>query len=339
MSSFYVEKVRVQFVKKHENADNLEIAIALNHPVVVRKGQFKKGDEAIYISVDAILPDIPQFSFLSEGDRSCLRAKKLRGVYSQGLLVKPWCTCGAKWVESCDDNCLMLLDVGADVRNIIGITKWEPQLDLRTGGDNVKDPGFIPVYTDLESLRRYDDILEEGEEVVLTEKTHGANGRFLYKDECFWIGSHRCIKKESETSIWWVAAKRAGLFDKLPFIPDMILYGEVFGANVQDMDYDRKQLDIVAFDIFDIKTGTYLDVDSFQKVCKDIGVPIAPVLYRGPWNKELLSLANGPTIVGNGKHTREGFVVRPVKERWNEQIGRVILKMVGENYLMRKKKK
>jgi len=33
---------------------------------------------------------------------------------------------------------------------------------------------------------------------------------------------------------------------------------------------------------------------------------------------------------------REGWVGRPVKERYDHRVGRVILKMVGEGYLMSK---
>jgi len=46
-------------------------------------------------------------------------------------------------------------------------------------------------------------------------------------------------------------------------------------------------------------------------------------------------LSEGPSLVG-GTHGREGVVVKPVIERDNPAIGRVILKYVGDAYLFGK---
>lgn len=35
-------------------------------------------------------------------------------------------------------------------------------------------------------------------------------------------------------------------------------------------------------------------------------------------------------------HVREGFVVKPIRERQDPRLGRVFLKMAGEGYLLRK---
>jgi hypothetical protein len=42
------------------------------------------------------------------------------------------------------------------------------------------------------------------------------------------------------------------------------------------------------------------------------------------------------SIVRGAGNIREGFVVRPLKERFDGEIGRVILKYIGESYLLRK---
>lgn len=36
-------------------------------------------------------------------------------------------------------------------------------------------------------------------------------------------------------------------------------------------------------------------------------------------------------------YVREGFVVKPLRERYHPRLGRVILKRHGEGYLLRKK--
>jgi hypothetical protein len=68
-------------------------------------------------------------------------------------------------------------------------------------------------------------------------------------------------------------------------------------------------------------------------------IPTVPVLYSGPWNKELVSLAEGPTTINNAGHVREGFVIKTVKESWSPVVHRRILKYVGTGYLLRKEDK
>jgi len=51
----------------------------------------------------------------------------------------------------------------------------------------------------------------------------------------------------------------------------------------------------------------------------------------------LAKLANEDSSLGD--HIREGVVVKPVKERWNERVGRVIMKYIGEEYELKKDKK
>jgi hypothetical protein len=83
-----------------------------------------------------------------------------------------------------------------------------------------------------------------------------------------------------------------------------------------------------------------LDYDEMVAIAAEMNLPTVPILYRGPWSEEhkadLWALAEGPTVVGNGTHVREGWVLRPTKERADLRLGRVIMKLHGEGYLTRK---
>jgi RNA ligase (TIGR02306 family) len=270
--------------------------------------------------------DDERFSFLTDSvtkKQHRIKAKKLRGVFSMGMLIPA------------DPN----WEVGQNVQQELRIDKWEPPLKLPRGmsfgpSNQEKDPGIIPVYTDLDSLRKYKNVLEEGEEVILTEKIHGANARYVHAQDRFWAGSHRQFKKRDENNLWWKAALKYDLENKLAQYPDMAIYGEVYGQ-VQDLRYDTDQGEVrfAAFDLFDVKTGRYVDYPDFVKFCQQIDVPIVPVLYQGPWKDLLREQAEGKSTIAS--HMREGFVVRPVKERWHDRCGRVIFKLVGEGYLLR----
>ena len=92
------------------------------------------------------------------------------------------------------------------------------------------------------------------------------------------------------------------------------------------------------FDVMEIKTKRYLDF-SEAHLKWEYGMPgWVPIIYKGPWKPELRSLAEGPSTVPGANHVREGIVIKPVIERWDERIGRVILKLHGEGYLTRKEK-
>ena len=134
MSEFHVNVVRFTNVVKHPQADSLYIAkIHGGYPVIFKGkefgGSFSEGDLAVYIPVDSVVPATKEWAWLSppveqllpggekvmvepevprEKDRR-VRAKRLRGVFSMGMLGVP--PEGA--VE------------GQDVAELMGITKYE----------------------------------------------------------------------------------------------------------------------------------------------------------------------------------------------------------------------
>lgn len=325
MSTFKVEVVELPEFQKHPNADRLFITKIFDYPVIFNVDNgYKQGDLVAYVPVDAVVPMTPEWAFLGDSTRSHrIKAKKLRGIFSMGMLTPA--PAGSR--------------PGDDVAEKLGIIKYESPEPESLGGENEKDPGFIPTYTDIENYRRYPHVIEKGEEVVLSEKLHGCNGRFCYHSQTnrFWAGSRTCIKKEDPKNLWWRAAFKHDLPTKLATFPNLVFYGEVYGQ-VQDLRYGAAQNDLFLrfFDVFDIESGRYLDYDDAMDKIKRADLEPAPILYRGPWSTDLLDLCEGKSELAD--HTREGFVVKPTKERWSDQVGRTILKMIGQGYLLRKGK-
>jgi hypothetical protein len=67
---------------------------------------------------------------------------------------------------------------------------------------------------------------------------------------------------------------------------------------------------------------------------KEIGLSdnIVPVIYRGEYSlNKVKELAQGNTSLG-GDHLKEGVIVKPVKERVDGKLGRVILKFINPMY-------
>ncbi len=362
MSEFHVNVVRLSNVSKHPNADSLYIAkIHGGYPIIFKGkefgGAFAPGDLAVYIPVDSLVPATKEYAWLSpqvevllpggekqmvdaevprEKDRR-VRAKRLRGVFSMGMLGIP--PEGA--VE------------GQDVAELMGITKYEEPEEVinasRTDGFQVPAPRLklMPSVYDIEGLRRYTDAFKPGEAYVCTEKLHGQNARFVHDGEKLHVGSRTRWLTTEERNTWADAATRYELAAKLAQEPGLVFFGETYGNNT-DMPYGVTRAktgdEVRFFDIWDSNMGIFLDHDTFVKVCTRLSLDMAPELCRGTWSEgefeKLAPLAEGKTTLGGG-HVREGFVIKPLIERCMDRPdgyigGRLILKLHGEGYLTRK---
>jgi RNA ligase (TIGR02306 family) len=204
-------------------------------------------------------------------------------------------------------------------------------------GDDARDPGGVPCY-DIEGYRRHQSVFQPGEPVWITEKIDGCNFRAVWKGGLLHVGSHTRFKKRETPNLWWQSIKGLDLEDKLQYYPNLALFGEVYGQ-VGGMDYGvtrNSGTRLVLFDAMDLVTRRWFDVDEFLDFCQKLALPVVPTLYRGPWIPSLTQLADGMTTLG-GHHIREGIVIKPVKERFCEELGgRCFLKLPGEKYLEKK---
>lgn len=69
-----------------EGADRIEVAQVDGWECVVQKGEFHVGEHIVYIEVDSIVPERPEFEFLRDR-KFRVRTIKLRGQVSQGLVL------------------------------------------------------------------------------------------------------------------------------------------------------------------------------------------------------------------------------------------------------------
>ena len=111
----------------------------------------------------------------------------------------------------------------------------------------------------------------------------------------------------------------------------VVLFGEVFGRGVQSFTYGESGLGFRAFDL--LVDGAYADHDRFLALCRLYDVATVPALGRPAFSLEAVrALASGRAFAGD--HIREGVVVKPLAERTDPALGRVILKYVSDDYLL-----
>jgi RNA ligase (TIGR02306 family) len=384
MSSLIVEVCQVEAVTAHPNADRMAIARVKGwETCIVRNAdtgatQFAVGDKCVFFPPDCVLPpDLAErlgvAKYLSplarkpDGTRppgGRVRVASLRGFKSYGLIMP--CE-NAAW------------DIGHDVAAFYGVTKWEPPLRLQDGEAERPHPAFHR-YFDMENVRNFPDLIPAGMEVVVTEKIHGQNARLgLIRDTeedgrrvWRWMaGSHdvrrKKLDKADKVSAFWLCFNEpirrllcavsgcnytpeevdagAEVREETP-AHDVVLFGERFGAGIQDMNYGLAKGRFV-FRAFDLtRDGRYLDYDVKGALFREFGVETVPVLYRGPFAFDRITeLAEGPTTVCEGADTagftgREGVVITTVTEQSKATekmvFERLQLKCISFAYLSRK---
>lgn len=326
MSSLIVEAVKISEIKPHGNADKLELAIVKGWQCIVPKDRYKAGDLVIYVPIDSLFPQplSDKLEITKYLSKQRVKTAKLRGVISQGVIMSVDEVPGAQ--------------EGQDVAEALGITKWEPSLQPNMHGTpRPQHPDFLR-YTDIENIKNYPDILMDGEEVVVTEKIHGTNFRAAnIANETegetghagFHAGSHRMDFVETPENLYWRAARKYKLDEILP--SGYQIFGEIYGKGVQKLTYDLQEFDVRFFDL--MKDLKYVSYDEFVVFCTEHKLPMVPELYRGPWHADGVKMADGQSVIAS--HIREGIVIKPIVERWDHKVGRVALKCVSEQYLLK----
>lgn len=354
-SSFAV-KARKITILPHDNADALELAKIDDYLAVVGKGQFQTGDVALYLPESSILPDniiedlglegkLAGGTFDKNGkkNRNRVKAVRLRGVLSQGLVYQP---------EG------MELAEGEDYTDTLGVTKWAPPIPSSMNGD-VKAAPDLHSYTSIENIKKFPDVIKEGEEVLFTEKLHGTctivafNPNAIDAEDRFQVSSKghasrgrsliRDLDDEGkDKNVYWRMASKYDLEEKLARLSERYpkqkiqIFGETLG--VQDLNYGLQNGEL-DFRIFDIAVnGEYVDCNDLNEISNYLDIPQVPVLYQGSYDKQVIeNVATGKEqFTGTEAHLREGGVLRPVTERRDDTIGRVILKVISPDYLTRK---
>jgi len=345
MSTFEVKVYRL-VIESHPNAHSLELARVGDYLSVVRKDQFKTGDLAVYIPEQAIVPaavleEMGLAGKLAGANKDRVKATKLRGILSQGLIYpnKGWAP-------------------GQDVTTELGITKFEPPVPVHLAGD--VGSGAPRFKFDVENIKKFPDVFSPGEIVVMTEKIHGSclilahmpphmrkpdmiDGRFvviskgLAEDGLYFKDNEKnatnsYVKCLRDTEV----LARFGRYVPDEYHLPVYMVGELVG--VQDMKYGVAEGKL-QFRMFGVKVGdTWTNWEDLESMARLFLIPLVPVVYRGPFSKEVLykHTQGKEQVTGRETHFREGVVVYPIVERTHRDIGRVFLKSISEEYSLRK---
>ena len=373
---------KIHSIEPHPNGDRIEIARVfgdLGFCSVIGKNTWKAGDLCLWIEPDSVLSDeidkwLAENSKISIKNKR-LRATKIRGVISEGLILRP--------EDFLPDNKIV---EGFDASGLLGITHYSPpgpswNCGRKRSKNMFYDNPLFLKYFHIDRFQKHPNVIEIGEPVITTCKRHGQNIRFylgpksekvrkslwfkikkllkITTDQEFLVGSHNTIRnpkytsKDLESDHFLVAAEKYKMKELMPEIRDflggvcgqnnpLIVYGEVIGYGPTggplqigyNYGFEKGDTGLVIYDI--CANGQFLDWSYVDAVCKKFNLPIVETIYKGPFNKEVLNLAEAVDEYNGQKYNREGIVIKPLAMRKDPRIGWVELKQISKLFLLDK---
>lgn len=357
MSKSYIQVVSE--VKPIEKADKLEAVKILGFWCVVGKGLYNVGDKAVYIETDSVISEqlesvVFANSKIKPHNRR-IRAIKIRGFFSEGLVLNPI------------DFDLCHLNVGADCDSLLGVTKYEPPetgASVQNAPKRNKSRGEyiteIPRYVDTTRLEKVPDIFKDDDMVHITAKIHGTSARFGWSEIQsrswfwdLWLKAKRFFGFETrvfvsgsrnvdfpQKRLYADCAEKYDLKNLLP--PGVVLYGEIAGHGIQGNGYNYGCSDgEFVFLAYAMKRdGKYVDYNDFLQFCYEREIPIVPNIAIGKWCdlKGLIEkFAQERVDIEQNIPCREGVVIGLTNEDGSRGLGeRTIVKYINPEYLLNK---
>ena len=322
-----------------EGKDRIVLARVDGWQVIVQKNEFQPGDLCIYVEIDSVLPEKPEFEFLRKrGFR--IKTIKMGGVLSQGICFPLSILPSGDYKE------------GDDVTEVLGITqyaqtmdvepqepqkntkkypaflmrfKWFRRLVLRPKKKNSSGFPFFVSKTDEVRIQNAPYLLENKTPFVFTEKVDGQSGTFtlerkvvghIFKHTEFVYSvcsRNRRIPVPDNTS-YWLVSHRYDIEDVLKRMigtRDWIaIQGECIGPKIQGNKYGVAMCDLYVFNVItpDGRMGT-LEAKDYAEAFGLKFVPIVnPSAILPDTVDEMLALADGTSELA--PCLREGLVCR-----------------------------
>ena len=329
---------KIDEIRAIPDADAIECAVVGGWTVVVKRGEYKAGDLAIYFEIDSWIPT-EMAPFLSRGKEPSvfedvkgerLRTIRLRGQLSQGLLLPVTQFFDPDKIVDGDDVTEFLTEY-YDLR------KWEAPIPAQLSGQvRGAFPSSIPK-TDQERVQNLKEELKEwkaaGYTWEITEKLDGTSMTvFLERDGRFGVCGRNWELSETAENSLWRAARADNIEHKLRETGRALaVQGELIGEGIQGNAYKLRGQQFWVYDIYDIADTRYLTAaERHQLVDAWVlrHVPVVSYYEISTTVADLLAMAEGKSAL-NGFAEQEGHVY---KCRENPRIS---FKAISNKFLMK----
>ncbi len=354
----HIEKI--EWIEPIANKDKIVLAGVLGWQVIIQVSDYKVGDLCVYIEVDSVLPERPEFEFLRSKNFR-IKTMKMAGVLSQGICFPISILKEGNY------------QVGDDVTEQLGITQytgtmdteststqkpvtkhkypkflmkmeWFRQLVYKQDHRKGKGKGF-PTFiskTDENRVQSVPYVLSIKQPWIATEKIDGCSCSLALKKHKTWYGKIKyefivCSRNlrlfADDDSHYWKIAKSKNI-EKilLSLIEDndwVAIQGEICGPGIQKNKYQLKDFEFYAFNlIYPHGRASSLVANSILSNAGLKFVPIIDTDYILPDTvQEVLDYAHAKSAL-NKNIWREGCVFR-------SQDGKQSFKAVDPLFLLK----
>lgn len=321
--------VQIDNITPIENADAIEAAKIGGWIVVVRKGEFRPGNFAVFFEIDTALPlDDPRFTFLgSRGTKKVdgreyhvLKTARLRGVYSQGLLLPT-------------EEFPELLEwtvIDGDLTKHMGLGKYEKPLPMNSGA--VGDfPTNIVQKTDSERAQN----LSGGQWTVIqrhewyaTEKVDGSSCTVICNEDGQIIVCSRNWQLEEGDNVFWNAART---FTSHLSNNEVVQF-EVVGPGIQDNRLGLSEVRPIVFDFH--SHGQIIPRSEWPAWVTEHATPIVDLPFPDSAKHAIEQIEGLKSLVSPGRMA-EGVVWHTTDGSKVDRLDRSTFKAINNRYLLK----
>jgi RNA ligase (TIGR02306 family) len=260
---------RIKSIEPIAGADAIMKATVLGWQLVIKKDEFQPGDLCVYMEIDSVLPEKPEFEFLRNKNFR-IRTVRLRGQISQGICF-PLSILPAH----------IQVHEGADVTDVLNISKYEPPIPANMQGI-MKGlfPSFIPK-TDETRVQVLQDVLDanSGRLCYITEKLDGTSATYFVKDGVFGVCSRNMELEENESNVYWKIARELNIEEKLRSCNrNIAIQGELTGEGIQGNKLRLKGQHLFVFSVFLIDEYRYAMYDEWVNMMDELQIHRVPVI-------------------------------------------------------------
>jgi RNA ligase (TIGR02306 family) len=237
-----------------EGADRIELARVQGWQSVIRKGEFSVGEQVIFVPIDTVLtPSAWNQHLWDKNDPSKpirLKTVKLRGVVSQGLIIRSSLVSAQEVWDHSDDP-----EEDTSLAGMLGITKYEKPIPAQlTGQVKGTFPTHLISKTDEDNLKSNIQVLfemQEADYVVGTLKIDGTSATYIKElDGTFRVCSRNMELKDTESNVYWQMARKYNIEKCLT--PGYCIQGEIAGPGIQGNPAGYSELGLYLFNMFEV---------------------------------------------------------------------------------------
>ena len=356
---------RIDAIDPIPGRDKIGLAHVLGWNIVVAYKDFIPGDMCVYVEIDSVMPERPEFEFL-RSKKFRIKTMKMAGVVSQGICFP---------LSILPDNGGIPYEIGQDVTELLGVTKYDeygdaepkvpkpvkpkpplqrfmlahritrPLAFLIWGGTKRQRQGFPEEVAKSDEVRIQNCpwvLANKEDRFEVHEKIDGQSGTFLLRKRKglaglfhryeFVVCSRNMRKPTPDGSSWWRVAEKYGMESALrQLIGDnkwVCIQGEVIGPGIQGNPYKLNDVDLYCFNL--IYPSGKVDSLQAETLVALYGLKWVPLVAKDfllpDSTGEMLDYAEGTSQLADV--LREGVVVR------NYEHG-ISFKAVANSYLLK----